>query len=139
MPSDSLAAAPTFHERRGFEVVATIDDDPRGHRNLLMRKRWQRLSALVAVEESGERLSTDELVAMVFLPPAESSRRVWTGHSFCLGAPLVRLEGQVARRTLLQRTQRLCLAVPHDAIRWRKGLVLRGVTALPVYLERNTN
>lgn len=27
------------------------------------------LSALVAVEESGERLSTDELVAMVFLLP----------------------------------------------------------------------
>jgi len=31
--------APAFYERNGFEVVATIPDHPRGHRNLLMRKR----------------------------------------------------------------------------------------------------
>jgi len=30
--------APAFYERHGFEVVATIDDHPRGYRNLLMRK-----------------------------------------------------------------------------------------------------
>jgi cytochrome P450 PksS len=49
------------------------------------------------------------------------------GIHFCLGAPLARLEGQIAIRTLLQRTDGLRLAVTHDAIRWRKGLVLRGV------------
>jgi GNAT superfamily N-acetyltransferase len=31
--------APAFYERHGFEVVATIDDYPRGHQNVLMRKR----------------------------------------------------------------------------------------------------
>lgn len=31
--------APSFYQRNGFEVVATIDDHPRGHKNLLMRKR----------------------------------------------------------------------------------------------------
>ena len=31
--------APAFYERHGFEVVATIHDHPRGHRNLLMQKR----------------------------------------------------------------------------------------------------
>jgi GNAT superfamily N-acetyltransferase len=31
--------APVFYERNGFEVVATIDDHPRGHGNMLMRKR----------------------------------------------------------------------------------------------------
>jgi GNAT superfamily N-acetyltransferase len=31
--------APAFYEKKGFEVVATIDNHPRGHRNLLMRKR----------------------------------------------------------------------------------------------------
>lgn len=31
--------APAFYERHGFEVVATIADHPRGHTNLLMRRR----------------------------------------------------------------------------------------------------
>jgi len=31
--------APLFYERNGFEVLATIADHPRGHKNLLMRKR----------------------------------------------------------------------------------------------------
>jgi GNAT superfamily N-acetyltransferase len=31
--------APGFYRKHGFEAVATIDDDPRGHQNLLMRKR----------------------------------------------------------------------------------------------------
>jgi GNAT superfamily N-acetyltransferase len=30
--------APTFYGRHGFEVVAAIDNHPRGHQNLLMRK-----------------------------------------------------------------------------------------------------
>ena len=58
------------------------------------------------------------------------------GIHFCLGAPLARLEGQIAIRTLLRRTDGLRLAASSDAIRWRKGLVLRGVTALPVHCER---
>ena len=31
--------APAFYERHGFDVVATIQDHPLRHRNLLMRKR----------------------------------------------------------------------------------------------------
>jgi GNAT superfamily N-acetyltransferase len=31
--------APTFYARNGFEVVATINDHPLGHRNYLMRKQ----------------------------------------------------------------------------------------------------
>ena len=34
--------APAFYARIGFEVVATIADHPRGHRNFLMRKRLER-------------------------------------------------------------------------------------------------
>ena len=33
--------APAFYRRQGFEVVATIDNHPRGHQNLLMRKRLE--------------------------------------------------------------------------------------------------
>jgi GNAT superfamily N-acetyltransferase len=31
--------ASSFYERLGFEVLSTIEDHPRGHQNLLMRKR----------------------------------------------------------------------------------------------------
>jgi cytochrome P450 len=54
------------------------------------------------------------------------------GVHFCLGAPLARLEGQIAINTLLRRCRDLRLAVPRDALRWRRGLVLRGLEALPV-------
>jgi GNAT superfamily N-acetyltransferase len=31
--------APAFYVRRGFEIIAAVDDHPAGHRNLLLRKR----------------------------------------------------------------------------------------------------
>jgi GNAT superfamily N-acetyltransferase len=31
--------APAFYRQQGFEIVVTIDDHPRGHQNVLMRKR----------------------------------------------------------------------------------------------------
>jgi cytochrome P450 len=49
-----------------------------------------------------------------------------------LGASLARLEGQTAIKTLLARTSDLRLAVDPAALRWRSGLVLRGLKALPV-------
>jgi cytochrome P450 PksS len=54
------------------------------------------------------------------------------GIHFCLGASLARLEGQIAINTLLSRVGDLQLAVKPDALRWRPGLVLRGLKALPV-------
>jgi cytochrome P450 len=54
------------------------------------------------------------------------------GIHYCLGAPLARLEGQIAISTLLRRAPALRLAVPRDKLRWRRGFILRGLTALPV-------
>jgi cytochrome P450 PksS len=54
------------------------------------------------------------------------------GTHFCLGAPLARLEGQIAINTLLRRLPDLRLAVAPSRLRWRPGLLLRGLEALPV-------
>lgn len=54
------------------------------------------------------------------------------GIHYCLGAPLARLEGQTALRTLLTRLPDLRLAVDPSDLRWRGGLIMRGLRTLPV-------
>jgi cytochrome P450 PksS len=56
------------------------------------------------------------------------------GPHFCVGAPLARLEGCTALTTLFRRFPDLRLDVPPQALRWRRGLLLRGLEALPVRL-----
>ena len=52
------------------------------------------------------------------------------GIHFCLGAPLARIEGQVAIGTLLRRMPALKLV--SDTPEWRESSVLRGLKTLPV-------
>ena len=52
------------------------------------------------------------------------------GIHFCLGAPLARIEGQIAISTLVKRMPKLALAVERPE--HRQSLTLRGLTALPV-------
>ena len=52
------------------------------------------------------------------------------GIHFCLGAPLARVEGQIAINTLLQRFPKLALATERPE--YRQSLTLRGLTSLPV-------
>jgi len=54
------------------------------------------------------------------------------GIHFCLGAPLARLEAQIALRRLLERFPDIRLA--GGAPQWHDSLILRGVKALPVHL-----
>ncbi|MBB4947243.1 cytochrome P450 [Kitasatospora gansuensis] len=54
------------------------------------------------------------------------------GIHYCIGAPLARLEGQFALATLLTRLPDLQLAAEPDELRWRGGLIMRGLRELPV-------
>jgi cytochrome P450 len=54
------------------------------------------------------------------------------GIHHCLGAPLARMEGQIAISTLLRRMPNLRLKEHPETLRWRPGLILRGLHALPV-------
>ncbi|HZQ88243.1 MAG TPA: cytochrome P450, partial [Acidimicrobiales bacterium] len=67
-------------------------------------------------------------------------RHLGFGHGihFCLGAPLARMEGQIALGRLLGRFPELRLAVPPEELHWGHGdgLVLRGLTQLPVIAGR---
>jgi cytochrome P450 len=52
------------------------------------------------------------------------------GIHYCLGAPLARLEGEIAFSTLARRLPTLHLAA--DEVTHRDNFLLRGLTALPV-------
>jgi cytochrome P450 len=54
------------------------------------------------------------------------------GSHYCLGAPLARLEGEVALATLIRRLPDVRLAVARDALRWRPVPLFRSLVALPV-------
>jgi cytochrome P450 PksS len=54
------------------------------------------------------------------------------GIHFCLGAPLARLEGEIAINTLLRRMPDLHLSVSTESLRWRPSIMLRGLESLPV-------
>lgn len=57
----------------------------------------------------------------------------WSSH-FCFGAPLARMEGQIAFSTLLRRLPQL--EVAPGSLVWRNNSGLRGLTALPVTFSK---
>jgi cytochrome P450 len=68
-------------------------------------------------------------------------RRDTTGHMafghgvhYCLGAPLARLEAEIAFNRLFDRFDHIELAAAPESLRWREGVVIRSLDSLPVRL-----
>ena len=66
----------------------------------------------------------------------DTSAHLAFGHGihYCLGAPLARMEAEVAIGTLLARFPGLSLAVPPGDLRWRPVSLMNGLEALPIRL-----
>ncbi|WP_024875068.1 cytochrome P450 family protein [Saccharomonospora piscinae] len=72
-------------------------------------------------------------------PDTLDLRRDTTGHMafghgihYCLGAPLARMEAEIAFNHLLDRFDHIELAATTEGLRWREGVVIRSLEALPV-------
>jgi cytochrome P450 len=57
------------------------------------------------------------------------------GVHFCIGAPLARLEAEIAIGTLLAQMHDVRLAVAESALRWRVGPLVRGLHSLPLRFD----
>ncbi|MGG0857471.1 cytochrome P450 family protein [Metabacillus fastidiosus] len=56
------------------------------------------------------------------------------GIHLCLGAPLARLEGEIAINSLLERFPNIKLAIDREELEWRPGMIVRGVKEIPLSL-----
>ncbi len=99
---------------------------------MLIRERQAVIAVMGAANRDPERFPDPDRLDL----GREDNRHVafgWAGH-FCFGAPLARIEGQIAFSTLLRRLPELHLKP--GPLTWRPNLGLRGLTALPVTFRR---
>ncbi|MFE2339361.1 cytochrome P450, partial [Streptomyces sp. NPDC059431] len=88
------------------------------------------LVVLAAADRDPERFADPDTLDL----SRTDNQHLGYGHGihYCLGAPLARLEGQTALAALLTRLPDLELAVEPSELRWRGGLIMRGLRTLPV-------
>jgi pimeloyl-[acyl-carrier protein] synthase len=97
----------------------------------LIRKRQAVVAVMGAANRDPERFPDPDRLDIT----RTDNRHVafgWAAH-FCFGAPLARLEGQIAFAALLRRFVHFQLE-PGPLV-WRENLGLRGLTALPVRFD----
>lgn len=56
------------------------------------------------------------------------------GIHYCLGAPLARIEGEIAIQVLLEEYPSLTLAAELSELEWRQSFIIRGLKQLPINL-----
>jgi cytochrome P450 len=88
------------------------------------------LVVLAAADRDPERFAGPDVLDLA----RTDNQHLGYGHGihYCLGAPLARLEGRTALATLLTRLPDLRLSADPEELRWRGGLIMRGLRTLPV-------
>jgi len=97
----------------------------------LIRKRQAVIAVMAAGNRDPERFPDPDRLDLG-RPDNRHLAFGWAAH-FCFGAPLARIEGQIAFSTMLRRLPGLRLE-PGPLV-WRENLGLRGLTALPVAFD----
>jgi len=119
--------SPSQHTAR----LARTDVEMGGKR---IRKRQAVIAVMGAANRDPERFPDPDRLDIT----RQDNRHLafgWAAH-FCFGAPLARLEGQIAFETILRRLPNLRLD-PQPLV-WRHNLGLRGLAALPVKFGAGT-
>jgi cytochrome P450 len=144
------------------ELVAALQDKPRGWRGALeealrldspVQTTMPRF-ALTDLEIGGQPVAKGDTVmvsvaganrdparfpdADEFRPDRDQRGNLGFGQGphFCIGAPLARLEGEIALDALFRRFPDLALDTPADELAWVLGPMLRSPRAIPVTLAR---
>jgi cytochrome P450 len=90
------------------------------------------LISLLAANRDRDRYADPDVLDLSRRP--EGHLAFGHGVHYCVGAPLARLEGQIAIGRLLARFPRLALAGPPGDLYWRGSLLVRSLSSLPVIL-----
>jgi len=93
-----------------------------------IRRRQAVIAVMAAANRDPERFPDPDRLDLT-RPDNRHLAFGWAAH-FCFGAPLARLEGQIAVSTLLRRLRDVRLEP--SPLAWRTNLGLRGLTALPI-------
>jgi pimeloyl-[acyl-carrier protein] synthase len=113
--------SPVQHTAR----IAPEDFELRGRK---IKKGSRIVAVLAAANRDPDRFPDPDLLDLA----RTDNRQVafgWAAH-FCFGAPLARMEGQIAFNTLLRRLRNP--AVLQDTLTWRSNAGLRGLTSLKI-------
>jgi cytochrome P450 len=96
----------------------------------IIRKGDQVSAALIAANADGQQFSDPTVLDIT----RQDNQHLAFGKGihFCLGAPLARLEGQIAFGALLRRLPDLRLVSIPEQLTWNANPMLRGLTSLPV-------
>jgi cytochrome P450 len=96
-----------------------------------IRKRQAVIAVMAAANRDPERFPEPDRFDIT----RTDNRHVAFGYAahFCFGAPLARMEGQIAFATLLRRLEKIELQ-PQNLV-WRTNLGLRGLTSLKISFE----
>lgn len=101
----------------------------------LIRQRQAVIAVMGAANRDPERFPDPDRLDLT----RQDNRHVafgWAAH-YCFGAPLARLEGQLAFGTILRRLPNL--ALEPGPLAWRHNLGLRGLVSLPVTFGPNSH